>query len=63
MQVYSGPGAQFFNFCDALEVKNGISAPASGWGVDHALTAWGTYWRNTYLNISMSFVILKHTLD
>jgi hypothetical protein len=51
MQVYSGPGAQFFNFCDALEVKNGISAPASGWGVDHALTAWGTYWRNTYLNI------------
>ena len=45
----SGPGADFFNFCDALEVKNGVSAPASGWGLDHALTAWGNYWTSGYL--------------
>jgi len=44
----SGPGAQFFDFCDALEVKNGVSAGANGWGLDHALTAWGAYWNSTY---------------
>ncbi|TFY82703.1 hypothetical protein EWM64_g1305 [Hericium alpestre] len=47
----SGPGSQFFNFCDALEVKEGKNAPASGWGLDHALTAWGSYFKNTYLSI------------
>ncbi|KAJ6515446.1 serine carboxypeptidase S28-domain-containing protein [Mycena sanguinolenta] len=46
-----GPGAQFFNFCDALEVKNGVNAPATGWGLDHALPAWGSYWRTTYLEL------------
>ncbi|THH02814.1 hypothetical protein EW145_g6691 [Phellinidium pouzarii] len=45
------PGAQFFDFCDALEVKNGVSAPSGGWGLDHALTAWGTYWNSTYYAI------------
>ncbi|KAG5733082.1 putative serine protease K12H4.7 [Termitomyces sp. T112] len=49
LQVYSGPGTQFYEFCDALEVKNGQVAPESGWGLDHALDAWGTYWRETYL--------------
>lgn len=44
-----GPGAQFFNFCDALEVKDSVSAPAAGWGLDHALSAWASYWSNTYL--------------
>lgn len=48
----SGPGAQFFDFCDALEVKNGVSASASGWGLDHALQAWGSYWTSTYLDLS-----------
>ncbi|KAJ3735180.1 peptidase S28 [Lentinula guzmanii] len=46
----SGPGATFFDFCDALEVKNGVNAPASGWGLDHALTAWGSFWNETYLD-------------
>ncbi|KAK7062118.1 peptidase S28 [Favolaschia claudopus] len=46
-----GPGAQFFNFCDALEVKNGVSAPAAGWGLDHALGAWSSYWTSTYLTL------------
>lgn len=44
----SGPGTTFFKFCDALEVKNGVSAPASGWGLDHALPAWGRFWNETY---------------
>ncbi|KAI5118441.1 hypothetical protein M0805_000575 [Coniferiporia weirii] len=47
----SGPGAQFFDFCDAIEVKDGVSANSSGWGLDHALTAWGSYWNSTYYAI------------
>ncbi|KAL6309641.1 peptidase S28 [Sparassis latifolia] len=48
LQPYVGPGAQFFEFCDALEVKDGVNAPAQGWGLEHALNAWGTYWADTY---------------
>ncbi|EPQ59204.1 peptidase S28 [Gloeophyllum trabeum ATCC 11539] len=47
----TGPGAQFFQFCDALEVKNGVSAPATGWGLEHALQAWGSYFANVYYPI------------
>ncbi|KAJ8495909.1 hypothetical protein ONZ45_g12654 [Pleurotus djamor] len=49
LQVTSGPNAAFFRFCDALEVKDGVSAPESGWGLEHALSAWGAYWKNSYL--------------
>ncbi|TFY55380.1 hypothetical protein EVG20_g9338 [Dentipellis fragilis] len=45
----TGHNQLFWQFCDALEVKDGKSANASGWGVDHALAAWGTYFKNTYL--------------
>ena len=38
----------FYGFCDALEVDNGKSAPASGWGLDHALKAWGAYWKHSF---------------
>ncbi|THH05021.1 hypothetical protein EW146_g10013 [Bondarzewia mesenterica] len=51
LQPYTGPGAAFFRFCDALEVKNGVNAPATGWGLDHALSAWGSYFRNTYYSL------------
>ncbi|KAJ6475650.1 serine carboxypeptidase S28-domain-containing protein [Mycena vulgaris] len=51
LSLTSGPGAQFFNFCDALEVKNGVNAPAAGWGLDHALGAWSSYWSTTYLSL------------
>ena len=44
----TGPGSMFFNFCDALEVKNGKNAPAKGWGLQNAVTAWGKYWNETY---------------
>ncbi|KAI9446834.1 peptidase S28 [Lactarius indigo] len=36
-------GGGFYDFCDALEVDNGISAPECGWGLGHALTAWANY--------------------
>ncbi|KIP03851.1 hypothetical protein PHLGIDRAFT_25906 [Phlebiopsis gigantea 11061_1 CR5-6] len=48
-QPETGPNATFFQFCDALEVKNQVSSPASGWGVDHALPAWGDFWKQGYL--------------
>lgn len=44
----SGPNSAFYQFCDALEVKDGVSAESHGWGLDHALNAWGTYWNTTY---------------
>jgi hypothetical protein len=49
LQPYVGPGATFFQSCDAIEVKNGANAPATGWGLDHALTAWGSYFKTVYL--------------
>lgn len=52
MAPTSGQDASFFQFCDALEVKDGVSAPATGWGLDHALEAWGSYWTSTYLKSS-----------
>lgn len=45
----TGPHSAFFNFCDALEVKNGKNAPTTGWGLQNALTSWGNYWNETYL--------------
>ncbi|KAH9943173.1 peptidase S28 [Epithele typhae] len=38
----------FFQFCDALEVKNGKSASAKGWGLNNALQAWSSFWVNEY---------------
>ncbi|KAG9221311.1 hypothetical protein CCMSSC00406_0009422 [Pleurotus cornucopiae] len=49
LQITSGPNTAFRRFCDALEVKDGESAPESGWGLEHALKAWGDYWKNGYL--------------
>lgn len=48
LQPSSGPGGAFFKFCDALEVKNGESASASGWGAEHAVNAWGGYFKGNY---------------
>ncbi|CCM01542.1 uncharacterized protein FIBRA_03598 [Fibroporia radiculosa] len=39
----------FFEFCDALEVKDGVNAPTEGWGLDYALQAWGSWWENDFL--------------
>lgn len=36
-------GAVFFDFCDALEMKDGVAAGPRGWGLEHALDAWGKY--------------------
>ena len=51
LQPTSGPKTLFYKFCDALEVKNGQIAPESGWGLQHALNAWGSYFKETYLSI------------
>ncbi|OJT07638.1 hypothetical protein TRAPUB_1498 [Trametes pubescens] len=48
LQPNSGPGGDFYEFCDALEIKNGVSAGPSGWGLDNALQAWGNYWKSKY---------------
>ncbi|TFK90871.1 peptidase S28 [Polyporus arcularius HHB13444] len=47
----SSGGGTFFEFCDALEVKNGVSAGPKGWGLQHALQAWGTFWTKTYYSL------------
>jgi hypothetical protein len=44
----SGPGAPFYQFCDALEVKDGVAASEKGWGLDHALVSWGAYVASSY---------------
>ncbi|RPD60565.1 peptidase S28 [Lentinus tigrinus ALCF2SS1-7] len=41
-------GGIFFDFCDALEVKDGVSADEKGWGADHAIQAWGSFWTSEY---------------
>ena len=43
----SSGGGPFYDFCDALEVKNGTSAPASGWGLKSALAAWAKVSQHT----------------
>ena len=48
LQPDVGPGAEFFKFCDALEVKDGVNAPATGWGLENAVQSWGSFWNNTY---------------
>ena len=48
----TGSEGAFFKFCDALEVKDGQIAPASGFGADHAVQAWAAYWKNGYLKES-----------
>ncbi|KAA1473365.1 hypothetical protein DENSPDRAFT_839826 [Dentipellis sp. KUC8613] len=50
LNPYSGQDSKFYKFCDALEVKDGKAAPAGGWGVDHAVSAWGSYFKNTYMH-------------
>lgn len=59
LQPNSGPGGDFYEFCDALEVKNGVSAGASGWGLDNALQAWGNYWKSKYYSDSEHFASYK----
>ncbi|KAF9023118.1 peptidase S28 [Hymenopellis radicata] len=56
LQQYEGPNQPFYEFCDYLEVcevdgKN-TSAPESGWGLDHALEAFGSWMREQNPSIS-----------
>ncbi|KAG2749898.1 hypothetical protein P692DRAFT_201788590 [Suillus brevipes Sb2] len=45
-----GPGSLFYQFCDALEVKDGVNAGPGGWGLDNAIKSWGNFWNTTYYN-------------
>ncbi|KAL1681595.1 serine carboxypeptidase S28-domain-containing protein [Schizophyllum commune] len=50
LQITSGPNAQFYQFCDALEVDaSGTLAPEEGFGLEHAFAAWSSYFKNSYL--------------
>lgn len=49
MEPGSGSDSPVFQFCDAMEVKNGVSAPESGWGLEHALPAFGRYFKEQYI--------------
>ncbi|KDQ18926.1 hypothetical protein BOTBODRAFT_153797 [Botryobasidium botryosum FD-172 SS1] len=46
----TGPGNDFTEFCDALEVKNGVSASEDGWGLEYALEAFGKYMKYSLAN-------------
>ncbi|KAG1737102.1 peptidase S28 [Suillus paluster] len=50
LQPFSGRGALFFQFCDALEVKDGVVAGPEGWGLENAISSWGNFWNTTYYN-------------
>ncbi|KAJ7510412.1 peptidase S28 [Mycena galericulata] len=39
----AGAGQEFFDFCDTLEVKDGVSAGPDGYGLEYALAQWGTW--------------------
>ncbi|KAE9406811.1 hypothetical protein BT96DRAFT_987080 [Gymnopus androsaceus JB14] len=41
---------EFYEFCDALEVQGDRAAHTSGWGLKEALNAWGSYYKNSYIN-------------
>ncbi|KAJ7650700.1 peptidase S28 [Roridomyces roridus] len=43
----AGAGQDFFEFCDVLEVKDGVSAGPEGYGLDYALAQWGA-WQTQY---------------
>lgn len=51
MAIY---GAQFrprfhvLSVCNALEVKDGASTPATGRGLENAISSWGSFWNNTF---------------
>ncbi|EED78379.1 predicted protein [Postia placenta Mad-698-R] len=49
LQPDGGSDQPFFQFCDALEVKDGVNASAEGWGLDYALQAWGSWWQDVYI--------------
>lgn len=60
LQPWTGPGAPFYQFCDALEVKDGENAPPTGWGADHAIQAWGDFWTRGYYRESESYPKTLH---
>ncbi|RXW25473.1 hypothetical protein EST38_g449 [Candolleomyces aberdarensis] len=48
LQPNTGSLSIFHRFCDQIEMKSGVPGPEEGWGLDHALVAWGKFWRREY---------------
>ncbi|KAJ7454756.1 peptidase S28 [Mycena latifolia] len=44
-----GAHQEFFDFCDTLEVKDGVAAGPGGWGLEYALAQWGAWQLQTNL--------------
>ncbi|KAJ6630993.1 serine carboxypeptidase S28-domain-containing protein [Mycena sp. CBHHK59/15] len=45
-----GAHQEFFDFCDTLEVKDGVAAGPEGQGLEYALAQWGAWQLQTNLN-------------
>ncbi|KAL1724091.1 serine carboxypeptidase S28-domain-containing protein [Schizophyllum commune] len=43
----AGGKLEFYEFCDALEVNGRTVSGPKGWGLEHALRAWGAYFSRT----------------
>ncbi|KAJ6551701.1 serine carboxypeptidase S28-domain-containing protein [Mycena capillaripes] len=48
---WSWESQEFFDFCDALEVKDGVAAGDQGQGLEYALAQWGAWQLTTNLAI------------
>ena len=59
--LYDGSGSTFFQFCDALEVESGgkVAWP-NGWGLEHALAAWGAYYKESFLPSCKHYPSCRH---
>ncbi|KAJ7039614.1 peptidase S28 [Mycena alexandri] len=49
LEPAAGAHQEFFDFCDTLEVKDGVAAGAQGQGLEFALAEWGAWQRQTNL--------------
>ena len=44
----------FYDFCDALEVKDGVVASEDGWGLDQAIDGWAKFHRESGILSSLN---------
>ncbi|KDQ17878.1 hypothetical protein BOTBODRAFT_143634 [Botryobasidium botryosum FD-172 SS1] len=59
----TGSNNTFVEFCDALEVRNGIAAPADGWGLSHSLAAFGNWMKGFLAQTPVSARISKSSIS
>jgi hypothetical protein len=49
-----------FDFCDTLEVKDGVAAGAKGQGLQYALSQWGEWQKQS--NVDREITTKKHLI-